>query len=142
MFGIKAILCFVLFSLVVSESDASEHYEVIISPDVKQEAVTANVLRAIFSMRLKTWSDGKLIRVYVLPDDHELHQIFSKETLNVFPYQLRATWDRLVFSGTGQAPTTVSSNEEMLQKIASTPGSIGYLKTTFINDDVHVLQIR
>lgn len=142
MFGIKSILCSVLFFLVVSESHASEHYKVIISPDVKQEAVTANVLRAIFSMRLKTWSDGKLIRVYVLPDDHELHQIFSKETLNVFPYQLRATWDRLVFSGTGQAPTTVSSNEEMLQKIASTPGSIGYVKTTLINDDVHVLQIR
>ena len=142
MFGIKAILCFVLFFLVVSESHATEQYQVIINPEVKEEAVTANVLRAIFSMRLKTWSDGKLIRVYVLPDDHELHQIFSKETLNVFPYQLRATWDRLVFSGTGQAPTTVSSNEEMLQKIASTPGSIGYAKTSLINDDVHVLQIR
>lgn len=142
MSGIKAFLCLILFFLIVDKSHAAEHYKVIINPDVKQENISANVLRAIFSMRLKTWPDGKLIRVYVLPDDHELHQIFSKETLNVFPYQLRATWDRLVFSGTGQAPTTVSSNEEMLQKIASTPGSIGYLKTTLINDDVHVLQIR
>ncbi len=123
---------------------ASGHYKVIAHPDVELESVTVNVLRAIFSMRMKTWQNGKLIRVYVLPDDHELHQIFSKETLNVFPYQLRSTWDRLVFSGTGQAPTTVSSAEEMLQKIMSTPGSIGYLQDIYLNDDanVNVLQIK
>lgn len=142
MSKIKAFLCLILLFLTIGKTHASEHYKVIVHPDVGLESVTANVLRAIFSMRMKTWPDGKLIRVYVLPDDNELHQMFSKETLNVFPYQLRSTWDRLVFSGTGQAPTTVSSNEEMLQKIASTPGSIGYLKTIYLNDDVHVLQIK
>lgn len=142
MFKIKAFLCLILFFLMIGKTHASEHYKVIVHPDVGLESVTANVLRAIFSMRMKTWQDGKLIRVYVLPDDHELHQTFTKETLNVFPYQLRSTWDRLVFSGTGQAPTTVSSNEEMLQKIANTPGSIGYLETIYLNDDVKVLQIK
>lgn len=142
MFKVKAALCLILFFLAIGKIQASEHYKVIVHPDVGQESVTANVLRAVFSMRMKTWSNGRLIKVYVLPDDHELHQAFSKETLNVFPYQLRANWDRLVFSGTGQAPTTVSSNEEMLRRIASTPGSIGYLESSFISDDVHVLQIK
>jgi hypothetical protein len=67
-------------------------------------------------MRLKTWSDGTKIRVFVLSDEDQLHQIVSKEKLNVFPYQLRSTWDRLVFSGTGQAPIKVNSSEEMLAK--------------------------
>ncbi|MDR4651546.1 MAG: hypothetical protein MRJ52_03995 [Nitrosomonas sp.] len=142
MFKIKTVLCLMLLLLVTGKTQASEHYKVIVHPDVEQESVTANVLRAVFSMRMKTWPNGRLIKVYVLPDDHELHQVFSKETLNVFPYQLRANWDRLVFSGTGQAPTTVTSYEEMLRRIASTPGSIGYLKSSFISDDVHVLQIK
>jgi len=142
MTGINAFLGLLLFFLAIGQAHATDHYKIIIHPDVQQETISVNVLRAIFSMRLKTWPNGKLIKVYVLPDDDQLHQDFSKETLNVFPYQLRSTWDRLVFSGTGQAPTTLFSDEEILKKISSTPGAIGYLKTSIINDDVHVIQIK
>lgn len=90
----------------------------------------------------KTWPDGTKIRVFVLPDDDQLHEIVSKEKLNVFPYQLRSMWDRLVFSGTGQAPIKVNSVEEMLTKVASTPGAIGYLWRAKIDDTVTVLQIK
>lgn len=121
---------------------AQNPYEIVANPSVNEKILTVNSLRSIFSMRLKTWPDGTKIRVFVLSDDDELHQIFSKEKLNVFPYQLRSTWDRLVFSGTGQAPTKVSSNEEMLAKIASTPGAIGYLWKANINENVNVLEIK
>lgn len=93
-------------------------------------------------MHKKTWADGTKIRVFVFPDDNALHQSVAKEKLNVFPYQLRANWDRLVFSGTGQAPIQVSSNEEMLERIANTPGAIGYLWKANINENVHVLEIK
>lgn len=91
-------------------------------------------LRAIFGMRLRTWPDGSPIRVYVLPDRHPLHTQFCKRLLGVFPHQMRSAWDRLVYSGTGQAPLEVSSEEEMRAKIASTPGAIGYLKTVSIDE--------
>jgi hypothetical protein len=93
-------------------------------------------------MRLHAWPDGSAIRVFVLPDDAPLHIAFSKEKLNVFPYQLRLAWDRLVFSGTGQAPDTVNSPEEMLTKVASTPGAIGYLYKSKMDGRVNVLQIK
>ncbi|WP_292916192.1 substrate-binding domain-containing protein [Nitrosomonas sp.] len=121
---------------------AESPYEIVTNPGVDEKTLTVNSLRSIFSMRLKTWPDGTKIRVFVLSDDDELHQIFSKEKLNVFPYQLRSTWDRLVFSGTGQAPTKVNSNEEMLAKISSTPGAIGYLWKANINENVNVLEIK
>lgn len=125
-----------------SEVRAENPYEIVANPGVSEKILTVNSLRSIFSMRLKTWPDGTKIRVFVLSDEDELHQIFSKEKLNVFPYQLRSTWDRLVFSGTGQAPTKVNSNEEMLAKIASTPGAIGYLWKANINENVNVLEIK
>ena len=121
---------------------AEGHYEVVTYPGVSEKVLSVNALRSIFSMRLKTWSDGTKIRVFVLPDDDPLHQSFSKEKLNVFPYQLRSNWDRLVFSGTGQAPIKVNSIEEMLAKIASTPGAIGYSWSTEIKANVNVLQIK
>ncbi|HLP81219.1 MAG TPA: hypothetical protein VK141_04380 [Nitrosomonas sp.] len=113
-----------------------------IYPGVGEKEISHNSLRSIFSMRQKTWPDGTKIRVFVLPDDDQLHEIVSKEKLNVFPYQLRSMWDRLVFSGTGQAPIKVNSVEEMLTKVASTPGAIGYLWRAKIDDTVNVLQIK
>ena len=85
--------------------------------------------------------------IEVKADNHfeivdDLHQTVSKERLNVFPYQLRSQWDRLVYSGTGQAPTKVNSVEEMLAKVANTPGAIGYLWRTDINENVSILQIK
>ncbi len=133
---------FAVFLFINLNAWSNEQPEIIVNTGVTENTVSGNVLRSIFSMRLKTWTDGTKIRVFVLADDDQLHQIVAKEKLNVFPYQLRSTWDRLVFSGTGQAPIKVNSNEEMLAKVASTPGAIGYLWRANINESVNVLQIK
>ena len=121
---------------------ADKEYDVIIHPHVSDKILSVNTLGAIFGMRMQTWSDGTRVRVYVLPDDAPLHRRFSKGMLNVFPYQLRSAWDRLVFSGIGQAPIKVTSNEEMLARVASTPGAIGYLWRANIDDSVDVVQVK
>lgn len=142
---IKAYLFFTLILCLLgigTEVRANDHYEIVVHPGVSEKALSANSLRSIFSMHLKTWPNGTKIRVFVLSDDDQLHQIVSKEKLNVFPYQLRSTWDRLVFSGTGQAPIRVNSSEEMLDKVANTPGAIGYLWRANINENVNVLEIK
>lgn len=142
---IGACICFALTLYLLSagtEVRADDHFEIVTNRGVSEKTLSANSLRSIFSMRLKTWSDGTKIRVFVLSDEDRLHQIVSKEKLNVFPYQLRSNWDRLVFSGTGQAPIKVNSTEEMLAKVAGTPGAIGYLWRADINENVNVLEIK
>lgn len=141
----KAYFCFALcISLLCSGAkvSADDQYEIVANLGVSEKSLSSNSLRSIFSMRQKTWPDGTKIRVFVLPDEDLLHQNVSKEKLNVFPYQLRSTWDRLVFSGTGQAPIKVNSVEEMFNKVANTPGAIGYLWRANINENVHVLEIK
>ncbi len=125
-----------------TEVRADDHYEVVTNIEVPEKALSINSLRSIFSMHLKTWPNGTKIRVFVFPDDDRLHKSFSKEKLKVFPYQLRSTWDRLVYSGTGQAPITVNSAEEMLARVANTPGAIGYLWRANISENVNVLEIK
>ena len=90
-------------------------------------------------MRKSRWNDGKRIQVFVLPDTDPLHRQFTKFKLNMFPHQFRRIWDRLIFSGTGQAPEEVESMEEMQHKIATTPGAIGYLNTQVKNTELRVL---
>lgn len=115
--------------------------EVVVNPNVQEKTLTRGVLRAIFSMRLRTWSDGSLIKVFVLSDDSPLHVKFSKNILNVFPYQLRRTWNRLVYSGTGQAPIQVESIKEMIEQVASTLGAIGYLPEGKVGRRVRKVQV-
>ena len=121
---------------------AHEHYEVVVHASVNTRSLPSNSLRAIFGMRQQTWPDGTPIKVFVLADDAPLHDSFCKEKLSAFPYQMRQAWDRLVFSGTGQAPIKVSSSEEMFNKVASTPGAIGYLEKSKISERINVLQIK
>ncbi|MDC9729579.1 MAG: hypothetical protein PSN04_09690 [Methyloprofundus sp.] len=63
----------------------------------------------------------------MLPDDHPLHKRFVKEKLQLFPHQLRRTWNRKTYTGTGQAPITVDSMTEMQKLIKQTKNSIGYI---------------
>lgn len=85
-------------------------------------------LRAIFFVRQTKWPNGTPVRVFVLPDRHALHIRFTKEVLGVYPYQLRSTWDRMVYSGTGVPPTVVHGADEMRSRVDATPGGIGYLE--------------
>jgi ABC-type phosphate transport system substrate-binding protein len=114
----------------------------VVNPDVQQHSVTQQQLRAIVGMRVRNWSDGSLIHVFVLPDRNPIHIVYSKQVLGMFPHQLRKAWDRQVYSGTGQAPTKVNSVEEMLRKIAETPGAIGYLPEEKIDDSVRPIIVE
>lgn len=78
-------------------------------------------------MRQIQWSDESAITVFVLPSQHALHQQFAKERLQIFPYQLNRIWHKLTYSGLGVAPTILQSEEELIQAVISTPGSIGYI---------------
>tara|TARA_R110002049_G_scaffold269759_1_gene446679 strand:- start:3995 stop:4282 length:288 start_codon:yes stop_codon:yes gene_type:complete len=78
-------------------------------------------------MRTTEWPDGSAVQVFVLEDKNNIHIAFCKEILGMFPYQLRRVWDRQVFSGTGTAPTTVKTEEEMRARVAETQGAIGYI---------------
>ncbi len=114
----------------------------VINAQNTQTSISRNGLSAIFKMRLIQWSDGTPVTVFVLPDDNPVHKQFSKQVLNVFPHQLRRIWNNAVFSGSGQAPITLSSTAEMIEKIATTPGAIGNISTNELNDRIKVLHIQ
>ena len=111
-------------------------HALIINPQTPHTELSQNSIRAIFAMRTPQWLDGTAVHVFVLADDHPLHTSFCKDTLGMFPYQLRRIWDRQVFSGTGIAPITVDTATEMREKVANTLGAIGYINSEQINNSV------
>jgi ABC-type phosphate transport system substrate-binding protein len=114
----------------------------VINANNKQHSISKNGLGGIFKMRLRRWNDGSSVIVFVLKDNNNIHKQFSKQILQVFPHQMRRIWNRAVFSGSGQAPISLTSIEEMISKIASTPGAIGYLESSQIPENIRILEIR
>ncbi len=125
-----------------SGKQAFESVVPVVNQQLKQETISRRGLSAIFKMRLHKWADGTAITVFVLDDEHTLHKTFCKTILNVFPHQMRRIWNRLVFSGSGQAPIKLDSKEEMIKKLSSTTGAIGYLKISDVKEGMKILKIQ
>lgn len=134
------IACCICVGLVMGRHAAAAE-AVIVHPALEIQRIDKETLRAVMSMRLRTWQDGSPVRVFVLPDRHPGHQRFVKETLNLFPHQLRRNWDRLVFAGIGQAPVEVQTPRDMLHRVATTPGAIGYIDEDMLDDSVRQLTV-
>ena len=113
--------------------------EVVVHPCVDEPWLTRSFARLLFTMRVLRWRGGGKVQVFVLPDRHPLHQKFAKELLNLYPRQLRRVWERNRFSGAGAVPIEVTSVDEMLARVASTPGAIGYLPDGRGRDKVRVI---
>ena len=138
-------LCLLAAALVLGQAHAQSAEPTMVAiahPATSDEAIPRASLRAIFGMLLQRWPGNTPVKVFVLKDDAPEHGTFSKSVLQVFPHQLRMAWDRQVFSGQGQYPEQVGSSEEMLSRVASTPGAMGYVRASEVNQNVRVLKIR
>lgn len=101
--------------------------EIFTHASIDQQYLTRSFLRAVFSLRVRTWPDGQPIRVFVLDDSDPLHIRFCQEHLATYPYVLRKSWNRTSYTGTGLLPVRVDSIEDMRRRVERTQGAIGYV---------------
>ncbi|MBI9071032.1 MAG: hypothetical protein JEY94_05510 [Melioribacteraceae bacterium] len=60
-------------------------------------------------------------------------------TIGKSSLELKKAWLKAKLTGKGNPPATVGSEDEMINKIASTPGAIGFISSSKVNDQVKVL---
>ena len=96
----------------------------------------------IFAGRTQFWPDGSRIRVFVLQPESDTHQYFCRQLLNIYPYQLERIWQRVVYSGQGEAPKPIDTAQAMQDIIGQTPGAIGYLSAPGqMNKDIRMITV-
>src|SRR5580658_9930048 len=134
-----AVLLVLLSSLCVPVLALAGSVEVIVNPAQAAVPIDRTLLRAIFTMRLRQWPDGTPVHVFVLPDRDDTTALFCREQLGTYPYVMRSTWDRMVFTGTGLAPIVVASEGDMRERVRATPGAIGYVRGAGTSDRRRIL---
>ncbi|MDO9103747.1 MAG: hypothetical protein Q7U57_02170 [Methylovulum sp.] len=136
------INCLLVSMVVAVYSPMAKAASIIVNQTVPVAHYSLADARAIFTMQQRFWPDGEPIKVFVFADNNPIHKDFAKNNLNMFPHQLRRVWDRMVYSGTGTAPVQLDSEQEMIDKIAHTPYSIGYANGSPNNENIRVFELR
>lgn len=95
-------------------------------PSVPIDAVDQVTLRDVFLGRRTTWPNGLRV-VVVLVREGDASQRLASE-LGKTPQQLTNWWKRLVFTGEGNMPEQVEGGPALIARVASLPGSIGWIE--------------
>lgn len=114
--------------------------KVLINDDVESKAIDSTFLSQVFAMQIRKWPNGVAIHVYTLPTNSQQHRQFVIEKLKIQTHQLDRIWNRMLFTGTGKAPTVVNTEREMVEVIRSQPGAVGYVSREYPAEGVRVLE--
>ncbi len=81
--------------------------------------------------------------IRILPLDQNNGEIsrqkFYQTVIKKPKSQLISHWARLIFTGKGQAPIALFSDESILMFVSSNPNSIGYIDERFLTGEVKVV---
>lgn len=116
--------------------------ELISNKTPKINSLSVNLARAIFSGRMKYWSDGTPVLVVMLKSNTDAHRQFCSEILQLYPRQLQRSWDMIIFSGVGEGPLVVKTEDELVEKVNSTPGAIGYISNFTRDMEVQIVEVK
>jgi ABC-type phosphate transport system substrate-binding protein len=125
--------------LPITASAATAGQIVIANESVVADSLAMENLERVFLGRgMKV--DGQRVGVVVLAGG-ETHQGFLASYLKKNPRQFLSHWRKLCFTGQGTMPSTARTESELVERVASTPGAIGYIDAGTPHDGVKVLAI-
>ncbi len=133
----KIAIVTILFLFSWAEASFSQ-VAVIAHKSVPIDKIKKSELLDFYTGDIKKWINGDKVIVNDLKPKGEVKKIFYK-FLGKTPSRMKSIWLKNMLSGEGDPPEALKSEEEMLQKIAATPGAIGFLSHTKVYNNVNTL---
>ncbi|MCP4728079.1 MAG: hypothetical protein GY863_23775 [bacterium] len=84
------------------------------------------------------WSNGNAVVLVELGVDGDTKNKFYG-FLGTSAKKMKNAWMKKMLAGEGQAPDALDSEDAVLQKVASTPGAIGYVSKAKAGANVKIL---
>ena len=111
---------------------------IIAHKSVSSPAQEISALADIFTLNTKNWSDGTKITVVDYKNDTPSRTKFYA-ALGMSAGEMQKVWLRKQFSGKATPPILLSSEDDVLVRVAATPGAIAYISADKVNSTVKVL---
>ncbi|MGE5498048.1 MAG: hypothetical protein ACM3Q2_08265 [Syntrophothermus sp.] len=128
----KLSLIILLFSAVSLFGQVS----VIANKSVSDASLSASKVGSIFTLETTKWSNGSKIIVFDNSSDvnASFYQGIGKSTMAV-----KKEWLKKQLTGEAVAPENLGGDAEVIRKVSSTQGAIGFVSSSSVNGSVKVL---
>ena len=133
----KIAIVTILFLFSWAEASFSQ-VAVIAHKSVPVDTIKKSELLDFYTGDIKKWNDKQPVVILDLKPRGDTKKAFYK-FLGKSPSRMKSIWLKKMLSGEGDPPMFMSSEEEMLKKVASTPGAIGYVKQAKVSEEVKIL---
>ena len=135
----KLTLMLTVSILILSQS-ISAAVSIVAHPDLPQTKVSSSMIRKIYLGKTTKWEDGSSIFPTTL-NRGESHKLFLKKFIRKSPLQFNTFWKRSIFTGKGQPFKKCTNDNEVVEFIATHPGSIGYIDSESSHEGIKVLSV-
>ena len=116
---------------------AEAQVAVIAHAEVPADSVTKDQLLDFFTGDIRAWIDGAAVVVVDLKPRSDVKETFY-DFLGKKPSRMKSIWLRKMLSGEFEPPEALETEAEMLEKISTTPGAIGFVHKTTITAEAAV----
>jgi ABC-type phosphate transport system substrate-binding protein len=119
---------------------SSAEVAVIANRSVPVSQVDKVMLLDLYSGDVKEWDNGDPIVLVDLKPKSDVKAAFY-DFLGKSASRMKSIWMKNLLTGEGQPPESVETQEAILEKVASTPGAIGYIDHKLVNEQVIALKV-
>jgi ABC-type phosphate transport system substrate-binding protein len=122
-------ILFIFFFCSCSFANPSSFTDISPVANITKDQTTIQRIQVIwmYTMKVRYWYDGTRIILFNLPSNSRTHKNFVRNVLNMSPISYQQSVDRLKNSGYASYFRTVRNEMDMVGRISSTAGAIGYL---------------
>ncbi len=113
--------------LEISESQSRPTIYVVVNARTRVRSMSKPLIRSMYLGRRLRWKDGRPVRAFLRSVRDPATRMFMDRVMGMTYARYRRSWTSRQLSGQGMAPSRVSSVRSLAQRVATTPGALGYM---------------
>lgn len=138
MFTNKSLIIVISILSCAFYANTFAQVSIIANKNVNVKTIDINKLTNLYNLQSNEIGSQK-VKLFYLNTEDETEKSFL-EALGKSFIELKKTWLKAKLTASGTPPETVNSDEEMIQKIASTPNAIGFVDSKNVKGNVKVIE--
>lgn len=121
---------------------AAAQVVVVVSAESPVENLSGAEIRDIYLGRTNQLPNGEPVMPINQRESSPAHEEFYSKYLNQSAAQIKAHWSKLIFTGRGQPPRTITGDEAAADFVAQNPNAIGYINADLVDDRLRVVAVE
>ena len=136
----RCLLAVVMILICSSAVSSSSQVAVIVHRQVAEDSIDQTRLLDFYTGEIRRWDSGARVVPFDLKAKGDTRDRFF-EFVGKSSSRMRSIWLKRMLSGEGDPPEALETEDQMISRVATTPGAIGFINKERVNDSVKVLVV-